>query len=250
MTKANQEFSDYIVYVDESGSPTTKNIDKDYPLFVLAFCIFNKEHYAEQVVPHIQKFKFHYFGHDLVILHENEMNKQKSPFDFLTNPTIREEFYDGISMIIDNSNFSIVSVVIKKDQYAKMNKQINPYHLALEFGLERVFYFLQENGQRGKITHIVFESRGNNEDNELELEFRRILGNTNIQGLAESVEYFCVSKKSNSAGLQLADMVARPIGLKVLRPNQPNRALEHIEPKIRRSSKGDINGYGLKIYPR
>lgn len=36
------DFSDYIVCVDESGTPTLKNIDKDFPYLVLAFLIVKK----------------------------------------------------------------------------------------------------------------------------------------------------------------------------------------------------------------
>lgn len=43
-------FSKYIVYVDESGDHGLRNIDENYPLFVLAFCIFHKRHYSEHVV--------------------------------------------------------------------------------------------------------------------------------------------------------------------------------------------------------
>ncbi|KQV02211.1 hypothetical protein ASC55_07915 [Microbacterium sp. Root322] len=51
------------------------------------------------------------------------------------------------------------------------------------------------------------------------------------------------------SGLQIADMTARPIGLHVMRPEQPNRAWDLISTKLVRSSKGHIEGYGLKVYP-
>lgn len=35
-------FSDYIVYVDESGDHSLDSINSEYPLFVLSFCIFRK----------------------------------------------------------------------------------------------------------------------------------------------------------------------------------------------------------------
>jgi len=35
-------FSDYIIHVDESGDHSLESIDPNYPVFVLAFCIFNK----------------------------------------------------------------------------------------------------------------------------------------------------------------------------------------------------------------
>ena len=34
------EYSDYIVYVDEAGDHSLDHIDSNFPVFVLAFCIF------------------------------------------------------------------------------------------------------------------------------------------------------------------------------------------------------------------
>ena len=39
------EFSDFMVYVDESGDHSLTSIDKNYPIFALAFCVFYKQHY-------------------------------------------------------------------------------------------------------------------------------------------------------------------------------------------------------------
>ncbi|WIX32645.1 DUF3800 domain-containing protein [Salinicola sp. JS01] len=38
-TGRNRGFSDFVVYVDESGDHGMLNIDANYPVFVLAFCI-------------------------------------------------------------------------------------------------------------------------------------------------------------------------------------------------------------------
>jgi hypothetical protein len=56
-------------------------------------------------------------------------------------------------------------------------------------------------------------------------------------------------KKTNSEGLQLADLTARPIGLMVLRPDQANRAVEVLEDKFYRDSAGNKLGMGLKVFP-
>ena len=61
---ATRRFSDYVVYVDESGDHSLASIDKDYPVFVLALCVFHKRHYAEKIVPAVEKLKFNYFGAD------------------------------------------------------------------------------------------------------------------------------------------------------------------------------------------
>ena len=34
------QFSDFMVYVDESGDHSLTSIDKSYPIFALAFCVF------------------------------------------------------------------------------------------------------------------------------------------------------------------------------------------------------------------
>lgn len=101
----------------------------------------------------------------------------------------------------------------------------------------------------GRKTFVVFEGRGKTEDKELELAFRRILDTTKMRGMAQTLDFMCVDKKTNSSGLQIADLVARPIGIHDLRPGQANHAWEVIEPKIVRGPNGRVRGYGLKIYP-
>jgi hypothetical protein len=44
-------FSDYIVYVDESGDHSLQSIDPNFPVFSLVFCIFKKSDFVETVVP-------------------------------------------------------------------------------------------------------------------------------------------------------------------------------------------------------
>ncbi|WP_291322440.1 DUF3800 domain-containing protein [Desulfonatronospira sp.] len=85
-------FDDYIVFVDESGDHGLESVDSNYPVFILAFCLFPKIVYAESVAPAIIKFKFKYFGHDQVILHEHDIRKAKGPFNILQNKDIRVPF--------------------------------------------------------------------------------------------------------------------------------------------------------------
>lgn len=37
---SESEFSDYVVYVDESGDPNLKKINPNFPVFVLTLCVF------------------------------------------------------------------------------------------------------------------------------------------------------------------------------------------------------------------
>lgn len=248
-------FSNYIVYVDESGDHGLQNVDPNYPVFVLAFCVFHKKHYSERVVPALEKFKFNHFGHDHVVLHEHEIRKEKGFFTFFQNRQHKSDFITELTKIIDASNFILISCVIDKEALRSKTGVIsNPYHLALGFSLEMLYEFLQEKNQDGKLTHVVVECRGKKEDDELELEFRRVCDGANDLGIQLPFDIIFADKKANSSGLQLADLVARPIGLSVLRPTQENRAFDVLKRKFycsggRENVGVGFDNWGLKIYP-
>lgn len=244
------ENSDYVVYVDESGDHSLESINPDFPVFVLAFCIFEKRHYADAASPALQRFKFKHFGHDMVVLHEHELRKSAGPFNILLNAHRRAAFMEDLNQLVTNATFTIISCVIRKEQHRRQyTSPTNPYHIALKFGLERVARFLASKGEQKRKLHIVVESRGKREDDELELEFRRVCDGSNYGNAAFPFEVIFASKKANACGLQLADLVARPIGRHVLKPDQPNRAFELLQPKLYRSPAGTIAGWGLKCFP-
>lgn len=246
---SGENFSDYIVYVDESGNLALGDkIDKEFPLFVLAFCIFKKTEYADVIVPELKKFKFRYWGHDLINLHEREIRKSIGNFAFLSVKEKRDRFLPELSKIIETAPFSVISAVIRKQDLKLETK--SPYFIAMKFCLERLKMFLEQYGERGKTVHVVFERRGEREDKELELEFRRTVAGGNYTGEKFPFEIRFATKQTNCAGIQLADMIARPIGLHILKPTQANRAFEIIEKKFHRGRNGQIKGCGLKVYPK
>ncbi len=245
-----QRFGDYIVYVDESGDHSLVDINSQFPRFVLAFCIFPVSEYVDKVVPAVERMKFEFFGHDMVVLHEREIRKNIPPFDLLRDHGVRGAFMERLDSLIAGHRFGIVACVIRKPEFKeRVGTDVNPYHVALEFGLERVFLQLQMRNQVGRRTYVVFESRGKNEDTELELEFRRIMDQTKMRGMPQTIEFMCVSKQTNSSGLQVADLVARPIAIHDMRPTQPNHAWDIIDKKLVRSPDGAMLGFGLKVYP-
>ena len=242
-------YSDYIVYVDESGDHGLDNMEATYPVFVLAFCIFDKETYVRQVVPALQRIKFQHCGHDLVVLHEREMRKQSGPFRFLGDRNVRAAFMADMNRFVEEAPFIVIAAVIDKISLkARYPVPRNPYHWALEFCLERLRFHLTGLRAPAGLVHVIFESRGSREDGELELEFRR-LAPVDYQGSDYRFEPVFASKGTNSTGLQLADLIARPIGRHVLKPEQTNRAYEIVETKLRRSPAGEVKGWGLKCFP-
>lgn len=251
-------FSDYIIFVDESGDHGLDTIHQNYPVFVLAFCIFKKCDYIQKIVPKLQELKFKYWGHDDIILHERDIRKSRGDgYEILNDEEVRHAFFSDLNRVIAESDFVITSTVVRKDKLKNYPEPSNPYELSLLFCMERLLKWLEDRGEAGKAVHIIFESRGRVEDGELELEFRRICDGISTLPLSSKSDFSkfqfslrFVSKKANSLGLQLADLVARPIGLSVLKPLQKNQAFEIIFHKLMKYPNGEYDGKGIKVFPK
>ena len=250
-----RRFSDYVVYVDESGDHSLASINPDFPVFVLALCVIHKRHYAEKIIPAVEKLKFNYFGHDSVVLHEHDIRKQKGDFAFLSHLPTRLEFVGQLSSIMVASNFILIACVVDKTRMSKSEgASTNPYHIALDICLESLRGFLAEKKQDHLRTHVVVECRGKKEDRELELEFRRICDGNNARNRQLPFDVVFADKKTNLAGLQLADLVARPVGLNYIRPTQANQAFDILKKKFycdggRANVGSGYENVGLMIYP-
>jgi len=241
--------SDYIVFVDESGDHSLESVNPDYPIFVLAFCILPIAAYVDQITPAVRRLKCQLFGHDLVVLHEHDIRKKTGPFAQLSKDA-RDALLEGLTEIIRAAPMTLVAVVIDKVKHkARYMSPEHPYHLALKYGLERVHHFLRNQGQADRRTTIVCEARGLKEDKEIELAFRRVCDGDNRGRSPYALDIVIADKRANSEGLQLADLVARPAGLHVLRPDQPNRAWDVLVTKLFSGSHGVVQGNGLKVFP-
>ncbi|WP_395458727.1 DUF3800 domain-containing protein [Azospirillum melinis] len=261
MTQADNDFSDFIIFVDESGDHSLTSISAEFPLFALAFCILRKTDYVTEVAPALDSLKFDTFGHDLVVLHSRDIRKQQGDFAVLRDAARRAKFMSGMSAVIAEAPFTLCVTAIDKIRHKERYRNpYNPYHLSLQYCLERAYRFLIAQEQRGKRTHIIAESRGKAEDKDLELQFRRILDEN--EGWDHHFELRFASKSCNSIGLQLADLAAYPVARHVLEPEQANRAFDIVEKKLMtdgmvgmsRATRPShrVKGYegiGLKVFP-
>lgn len=229
------EFSDYIIFADESGDHGLASIDPQFPVFALVFCMFEKSRYVAEIEPAFRQLKFKYFGHDAVILHERDIRKQKAEFGILTDPAVREAFFEDINALMAAVPFEgYASIINKTALKARYVDPWNPYEVAMKFCMEKISNRLVAHGQRGRTTHLLFEARGKVEDSQLELEFRRVAANARGWGWRQvdfaraPLEPVFVPKAANLAGHQLTDLIARPLALRAILPDQPNRAAEAI----------------------
>lgn len=242
-------FSQYIVYADESGSPVLGADAKTFPIFVLNFLVVEKRVYSERIVPAVQALKFAFFGHDQVILHEREIAKQLGAFSGLRkDANHRHRFLNALTPLVARTDIAFDYAVIDKAKMSfRQNDPWGPYDIALGICMEQAAQRLLRLGEENTHVHVVFEARGKKEDALLEADFHRVAaGNARVSFGTAAVQSFhwtpiIADKKSNSAGLQLADLAARPLGLHYLRPDQLNRAYS----AMRITSAAD----GPKIYP-
>ena len=133
---------------------------------------------------------------------------------------------------------------------------IDPYLLSLSVLVER---FIFECGSAGGT--IVAEGRSPTLNNALELAFLdlKIRGTASVSAtkVQRRIHNFAIrEKKDNIAGLQIADVVATPIGRHALgKTTYPYYCDEGdfffvVKPKFRQSWDGKIEGMGLVVLPK
>ena len=245
-------FSEFIAYGDESGTATFGKIEADFPAVGLAFCVFRVEDYVREVVPRVQAMKFRHFGHDQVVLHESEVRRRSGQFRF-GSAVEWSAFMGDLDALIKDLPMTVVAAVVDQRELQRRHvKALDAYDLALRCCVEQLVEKIEAEdraGPRSEI-HVVAEARSPKHDEPALDRFWAGLPEPEPLAAPPSdwVTLRFAHKQANSSGLQIADLVARPIVLQVLRPDQPNRAWDAISPKMYASGGGwlagiaDLNG--------
>lgn len=246
------KFSDYIVFIDESGSPDFSDTLQSYPVFILTACIFHKDSYLKSVIDPLSSLKLKWFGHDGVIFRSYDIRKAIPPFSFMGFDDLSSKFVTDMNKFISQANFTQISIAIDPIALKKRYKSpADVYELSLKLLMERIFMFLQTKTNLQFITPFLVEGRGRKEDLALELAFRRIQDGDNYKGWGMPMFQIEFSnKRSSSAGLQLADLCSWPIGKYVLSGMKTHPSFEIIKSKLYKDTRGNFIGYGLKCFPQ
>lgn len=140
-------YSDYVIYVDESGDHSLGTLNPEFPVFVLAFVLFAKQDYLV-FLPKVHDLKFRHFGHDSEILHEIEIRRAEGAFKFLVDRSRREVFLAELAQLVQEAPFDLIASSIRKDKLkSRYTTPTNPYTLALLFNLERALGSLERRAQ-------------------------------------------------------------------------------------------------------
>lgn len=237
----------HFVFGDESGTADLRD-DPYFPVFAVAMCVFEEGAYRDAAVPMFEELKLRHFGRKDAPLHERDIRMRQGPSARLRGESGWREFAGDLSDAIDAAPFEIAAVVIdKRAPSADPLEAMDPYPLCASIGIERIERSLARSG--GRLARIVFEGRGRKEDRRLRADvmaFRRVLK----EQIAIQPDMEFESKAAGLIGLEIADLVAYPIGRSVIERPQPNLPMEIIERKFLRGPDGERARAGLTIIPR
>jgi hypothetical protein len=244
------ENSRYLAFFDECGDHSLKHIDQDFPVFVLATIVIERQVYVKQAVPAFAELKVDSWHHEGVNIHNREIRKATGDFSFLQNASRRASFLPKISALVEDIPFHLFISAVRKDLHLKRYGAIadNPYQLALKFTMERIAHLLESSGET--TLPIIAEARGANEDQDLEATFYRVMmhGTDFVSGNRFSKLNCPITfrrKYDNIVGTQLADLCAHPSARKILFPDRPNIAFNSVRPKL--YQENGISGW--KVFP-
>ena len=242
------------MFVDESGDHNLQNIDDQFPLFCLCGCVFEKEYYSATARPLIDNLKIRFWNSTNVILLSRDIRRQQGAFYFLKDRDRRVEFYEALNELMRRLDFSIIAVAILKREHLAQygDRARHPYHLSLEFMMERFGLTMRRSG-RSSEGHIIAESRGRVEDKLLKEEFFRLKAEgSDYQSFEGITTLWTEKKRKNIAGLQIADLAAYPIARKILDPTGAQLSFDVLRAKIchKPGQASRILGYGVKIFPQ
>jgi len=168
-------------------------------------------------------------------------------------------FDEGLLDIIRRADFTVTAVVIDKKKHIEQYlSPFHPYHYCLAALLDRYSGWLNLFNRTGD---VMAESRGRNEDLQLQQAYRRVYESGTLffepehhQRALTSRDLKLKSKQDSVPGLQLADVLAHPVKQDILIRRKiiddpgavfGKRLIEIVEDKFNRHySLKRIDGYG------
>lgn len=244
------------VFLDECGSHELTSPDT-YSVFALSAVILPETDFAN-LDARWKGWKAEVLGQHDAIVHEPTVRNRLGPFGGPIGPAVIESLtralgeldFTGIVCAVHRANY------VAEFDLGPLDESLpaNVYLMTLDFLLERVVMAL-DSVFGGARADVVAESRGPREDALLQYEFARLhLDGTSYiapgwfrQQLAPGVVF--KSKDANSTGLQLADLIARPVADKVADPKSTPPRWREVRTKLCAGQETKHSILGLKVLP-
>jgi len=262
----------YRLYVDESGDHVFHDEERlakpGHRYLALVGCWFPQGETYLSFQRALEDLKQRHFPHspdEPVILHRRDIIDWQGSFWRLRAERARAVFDDELCDLVGMAEFTICGICIDKlSMYGSYADPFHPYHLALGMLLERYCGWLNHLNRSGD---VLAESRNRAEDMALKNAYEHIWTHGSRFHKAEffrraltSKEAKLKKKSENTAGLQIADLLARAVRDDILREYGQTvgptgafdaRLLEMVQGKYNRQLyEGRVQGYGKIMFPK
>lgn len=244
------------VFLDECGSHELASPDP-YPVFALSAVIVPDSDYPN-LEARWRGWKVEALGQHDAIVHEPTVRNRLGPFGGPGGPAV----IDSLNRALGDLEFTAIVCAVHRPNYvaeyglSRLDESLpaHVYLMTLDFLLERIVLAL-DSVFGGARAEVVAESRGPKEDALLQYEFARLhLDGTSYiapgwfrQQLAPGVVFRI--KEANSTGLQLADLIARPVADKVCSPEATPPRWPEVRSKLCAGQETKHSILGLKVLP-
>jgi len=200
-----------------------------------------------------------------VILHRREIMQREKRFACLNDPELRARFDTALLDLIGQRKY--IANTVQIDKRAHLNQygvwHFDPYHYCLRCMIERYVLYLRRHKLQGD---VWIEPRYKKADKKLKASYQRIWEEGTEHIPAKTVQAYLLSKdikfaekKTNTVGLQLADLLAHPSArsMRFVRdglepPNDFGTAVAQVlidSRYARDPATGRIAGWGTKWLP-
>lgn len=258
----------YRLYLDETGVEAIKRLHSDrFRYLSLSGVVMKLEHARDYLAPSFDKIKADIFDQDpdaRICFHRTDIMQCKGPFEPLKKQESRDTFDDRILRVMSDCEYRLITVLVDKAWMVEQEHYQNthPYHYLMEILVEKYALLLNRMNSTGD---IMPEARGKRQDKELQAQFKRCRDKgtryASVDLISRKIPFSKLkfrTKKDNSAGLQLCDLLAHPSHYTI------RQKLGHevhlgdfcesvskilLDRKYDRGSYGNVMGYGMKSVP-
>lgn len=242
---------EYIAFIDESGDAVLSPIDPQFPILVLAICIFRRSDYRTSVIPRLRELKLAYFGRSDIVLHEREIRQRRGVFTSIGSEATRIAFMNDLTQTLDELPFTVIAVAADKlGVVAQRGASVDLYQECVRRGLSNAYEYLSNRIEQPLPLQVIVESRGRSEDRKLKSEFDAFQYPPSEPMADSGFVLSFETKRTGEVGLEVADLIAYPVARHVLGRPQTHNPFGLVQSKMFRGPQQQLAGYGLTIIDR
>ncbi|WP_342658281.1 DUF3800 domain-containing protein [Sphingomonas sp. NY01] len=254
------------MFIDDTGDVTNSTTNSPQNRYAsISGVIIDRAYLQATFEPSFQKIVRRHFGEkedgSPVVLHRRQMISppKEGPFACLRDDTKRGAWDAACLDMMTRAHYTVITVCLDKVAfyYHHPKAALDVYETLIQNAVERYFYFLRANGSGD----VVVEAQNSGTDKAIKDRFRHVMetGTEHInagklQSVFTSKEINIEPKKAGYAGLQFADLIARPAfahcrAAYVNDTSDLTAFARQIAPilenyKFYRSQEGKVDGYG------